>query len=115
MLLALTEPHFYLHHGGEHSEPHFISVWQYNLDEFYDDVWKEDQRFHLMNLVQLPLHLHDLLRNYAEGIKKKRLLSLNLIEEIDASEDGPAYCVHHTYKINIFKRIWRSKHTIREI
>ena len=37
MEIAISEPYFYGIHGGEESIPHFMVVYSYTLEEFYNN------------------------------------------------------------------------------
>jgi hypothetical protein len=117
MEIAIAEPHFHLIHGGIHSKDKFMVVYSYDLNEFYENDWKEEFWFYHNNLVKKlnDFHYteHDLIRNYREGIKKKKLFQLHLVEIIE-DETHNLTCILHTYRLNIFKRIWRKKHQTPE-
>jgi hypothetical protein len=111
MKLALCEPHFYKVHGGSKSNGKYLCVYEYDLAQFYNDEWKGDKAFHWENLVNELVHKrfnHDLLRNYRKGIRTKSLLNLHLVET-QTDPIGGIYCVQHTYKLNLFKRLWRKR------
>ena len=115
MEIVISEPHFHLIHGGIRSMDKYMVVYSYSLNEFYDYSWKEDFEFYHKNLVKKinDYHLteHDLIRNYREGIKKQKLFSLNLSRIVE-DERRNQLCILYTYRLNIFKRIWRKKHAM---
>ena len=111
MKLALCEPHFFRIHGESTSNGKYLCVYDYDLCQFYNDGWKDDLEFHWDNLVdvlQKKRFNHDLLRNYRKGIRTKTLLQLHLVET-QTHANGSIYCVLHTYKLNLFKRMWRKR------
>ena len=112
MEIVITEPHFHLIHGGNGSMNQFMVVYSYSLNEFYNYSWLEDFEFYYKNLVKKinDFHYteHDLIRNYKELVKKKRLFQLQLAEIIEDERHNQT-CILYTYRINIFKRIWRKK------
>lgn len=114
MEIVISEPHFHLIHGCIRSFDKFMTVYSYSLNEFYDNSWIEEYLFyhkHLVNKLNEFHHIeHDLIRNYREGIKKRKLFSLQLAKIIE--ENNIQYCVLYTYRLNIFKRIWRKHHLI---
>jgi hypothetical protein len=113
MEIAISEPHFHLIHGGIRSLNQYMVVYSYSLNEFYHNEWKEDFEFYYKNLVKkLNDHHyteHDLIRNYKELIKKQKLYKLHLVEIIEDERHNQT-CIHYTYRLNIFKRIWRKRH-----
>lgn len=117
MEIVISEPHFHLIHGGIRSYDKFMVVYSYNLDEFYHYTCKEEFEFYYKNLVKKlnDFHYteHDLIRNYREGIKKQKLFGLNLARIIE-DENHNQYCILYTYRLNIFKRIWRNKRNLGE-
>jgi hypothetical protein len=112
MEIAIVEPHFHLIYGGIRSLDRFMVVYNYSINEFYNNEWCEDMEFYHKNLVKKlnDFHLteHDLIRNYREMIKKKMLYQLHLVK-IHEDEQHNLTCVLYTYRLNIFKRIWRNK------
>jgi len=96
--LATYEPYNSVIHGGE-DKGELLVIYDYNLGEFYNNSWKSELKFYKkMNHIKT----HPLLRNYNKIFKKSNI-QLVKISELD----NIAYCVLHTYKINIFKRKWR--------
>ncbi len=118
MEIAISEPHFHLIHGGIRSLDKFMVVYNYSLHDFYSDEWKEELGFYHYNLVKklndFQYTEHDLIRNYREGIKKKKLINLQLVK-ITEDERHNQTCILYTYRLNIFKRIWRKRRQIIEI
>ena len=112
MEIAITEPHFHLIHGGNESMNQFMVVWSYSLNEFYNNEWKEDLELYHKNLVKKlnDNHYtdHDLIKHYKELIKKRRLFQLHLTRIIEDERQNQT-CILYTYRLNIFKRIWRKK------
>jgi hypothetical protein len=112
MNIAITEPYFHLIHGLNNSDNTIMVVYDYSLDDFYNYEWISDFEFYYKNLIKKLNEYHnvphDLLRNYMEGIKKKKLYSLNLVKTYEDSRNR-SVCVLYTYRINLFKRIWRKK------
>ena len=105
MELAIAEPYFYAIHGGSHSIPHYLVVYTYSLDEFYDMYWQDDLRFALRT-ARFTTQPHDLLRTYKYFIAQH--VQLHLVQ-VYRDDQGRDLCVLHTYKLNLFKRIWRKK------
>lgn len=65
MEVAIAEPHFYGIHGGTQSLPHYMVVYSYSLDEFYNHEWQDDYKVVLRNVRQIAHRLpyqHDLIR-----------------------------------------------------
>lgn len=111
MELAISEPYFYGIHGGDKSLPHFMVVYSYTLQEFYDNEWQDELNMVVRHVKRrVPgLYLdHDLLRNYKEHIRLNKIIKLNLVQIV--MENGRYLCILHTYKLNIFKRKWRNLH-----
>ncbi len=112
MEIAIAEPHFHLIHGGIRSIDKYMVVYSYNINEYYHNEWREDLEFYHKNLVKKlnDFHYteHDLIRNYRELIKKKKLFQLHLVRIYEDNRHNQT-CVLYTYRLNIFKRIWRKK------
>lgn len=112
MEIAIVEPHFHLVHGGIRSMNQYMVVYSYNLSEFYNNEWKEDMEFYHKNLIKKlnDNHYtdHDLIRHYKELIKKKKLYQLHLTKIIEDERHNQT-CILYTYRLNIFKRVWRNK------
>ena len=107
MELAIAEPYFYAIHGETSSIPHYLVVYTYSLDEFYDFYWLDDLKFALRNARRIAHDTpHDLLRTYKYFIAQH--IQLHLVQ-LYQDERGRDLCILHTYKLNLFKRIWRKK------
>ena len=104
MELAIAEPYFYAIHGGSRSIPHYLVVYTYSLNEFYDMYWQDDLKFALRTARYAPPH--DLLRTYKYFIAQH--IQLHLVQ-VYRDDQGRDLCILHTYKLNIFKRIWRKR------
>ena len=105
MELAIAEPYFYAIHGGSHSIPHYLVVYTYSLDEFYEMYWQDDLKFALRTARHIAhRHEHDLLRTYKYFIAQH--VQLHLVQ-VYRDDQGHDLCILHTYKLNLFKRIWR--------
>ena len=98
--LAITMPHCKLLHGGPTVHPGFITLYSYTLDEFYDGDWLDD-----MDYDSTPPST----KMRLEQFKKKGLWAMNLVRQY-RSADGVDLSVLYTYRLNLFKRIWRNKH-----
>jgi hypothetical protein len=89
----------------------FEMIREYSLDEFYSNQWVDvikNKRNRLVEIIYNNNYIHPLIRNYLELIKK-RLFHLQLVHKY---KDGDKeYYILHTYKLNIFKRIWRKYHS----
>ena len=108
MEIAIAEPYFYGIHGGDKSIPHYMVVYTYSLDEFYNHEWRDDYKVSLRNIRHLAhrFHPHDLIRGYKFNID--RHVCLHLVESF-IDNNNRQLCILHTYKLNLFKRIWRNK------
>jgi hypothetical protein len=107
MEIAISEPYFHGIHGGEKSIPHYIVVYSYTIDEFFNNEWQDDYKVVLRNVRQIAHRLpfqHDLIGAYKYNLNKH--VQLNLVQIYRDSENRDL-CILHTYKLNIFKRIWR--------
>jgi asparagine synthetase B (glutamine-hydrolysing) len=99
--LGTYEPYNTLIHGGNTDQ--LLIIYEYTLDEFYNNSWKSELKFYKkQNLSLTRNRQHPFLRNYHKIMKKS---SIELVEIIEV--DNVMYCVLHTYKINILKRKWR--------
>ena len=106
--LATCEPYFNIIHGGQPING-FMVIYSYSLEEFYSNEWIEDLVFYLKTLFKnITTHnlKHDIIQNYYNVLNKSK--QINLVEIINV--DGRDTCIIHTYKINLFKRIWKKKH-----
>lgn len=112
MMIAISEPHYYFLHGGDKSIPHHMVVYSYTNEEFFNEEWKDDYNLAFRESFRRITNVafeHDII--YCYNSKFTRFFSLNLVE-IYEDQVGRQLCILHTYKLNIFKRIWRKKHRI---
>jgi hypothetical protein len=102
--LATYEPYYSIIHGNEDNGK-LLVIYEYNLNEFYNNDWKGEIKFYKKKcLLKTRQTVHPLLRNYHNIMKKSN------IEIVEISEiNNVLYCILHTYKINILKRIWKKK------
>jgi len=102
MVLATCEPYFsYVH--GETDKGKYIVIYEYDLDEFYLNEWKRELSFYKKKLNdKIRNHEHPLIRNYHSIVKKSKMEIVEIVEE-----NNVCYCILHTYKINILKRLWK--------
>jgi hypothetical protein len=109
MFLAHVEPQ--LDFNGLPIKNVFEIICEYSLEEFYNNDWVDNiknKRNRLVEIIHINQYIHPLIRNYLELIKK-RLFHLQLVQKY---KDGDKeYYILHTYKLNIFKRIWRKHHS----
>ena len=111
MELAIAEPYFYLTHGGETSIPHYMVVYSYGVDEFYDNVWQDEYKVAYRHIRQNAHRLpHDLIRNYKYHLDQH--VKLQLVQIYQDTEQREL-CILHTYKLNLFKRLWRKRQALR--
>ena len=111
MEIAISEPYFYGIHGGVESINHFMVVYSYSVQEFYDSEWRDELKTvikHTRRRIQSLYLDHDLLRNYKELIRLNKIIKLNLVQIV--IENGKYLCILHTYKLNLFKRRWIKLH-----
>ena len=111
--LATCEPYFDYIHSGNISDG-FMVIYSYNLEEFYENVWKEELRIYMKTLFSLIRRhnlLHPTIQNY--NIVIRHFNKLQLVE-IVTDDTNREMCILHTYKINIFKKIWK-KHFYNRI
>ena len=108
MEIAIAEPYFCGIHGGSKSIPHYIVAYSYSLDEFYNREWQDDYKVVSRNVRQMAHRLqpHDLIRGYKFNIGKH--VQLHLVQSFIDSENRQL-CILHTYKLNLFKRIWKNR------
>jgi hypothetical protein len=112
MEIAITEPHFYGIHGGQHSIPHHMVVYSYGVDEFYDNIWQDEYKVSYRNIRRMAHRIpHDLIGTYKYHLNKH--VNLQLVKIYNDAENREL-CVLHTYKLNIFKRLWR-KHRMQRM
>jgi hypothetical protein len=82
---------------------------EYSIKDFYENRWVDEiknKRNKLLELIHINNYEHPLLRNYVELIKKK-YYNLELVSKY--KDDNKEYVVLYTYRLNLFKRIWRNK------
>ena len=82
-------------------------LYSYSNEEFYENIWKEELTLYMKRLYSLIRHrnlIHPNIRNYNIIIRHFNHLQLVEIIQDDTHRDA---CILHTYKINIFKRIWK--------
>ena len=95
--LATCVPQSYIH--GETSD-NYIVIYGYDLDEFYSNEWKAETKFYIKHVK----NINHPIRNYKKIIKniseKMQLVEIFRVNDVDV-------CILHTYKINIFKRLWK--------
>ena len=105
--LGTYEPYNSIIHGGTNTDKLLI-IYEYSLDEFYNNSWKGELKFYKKQNLSLTRNQIHPLRNYHKIMKKSN------IELVEISEvDNVMYCILHTYKINILKRKWRKyKHQL---
>ena len=104
LTLGTYEPHNSIVHGGT-DKGELLIMYDYNLDEFYNNSWKSELKFYKKRLLTLTRNRpHVLLRNYHKIIQKSQI-ELVEIQEIN----NVMYCILHTYKINIFKKKWKNR------
>ena len=112
MQVAITEPYFFAIHGGVQSIPHHMVVYSYSADEFYDNVWQDEYKVSFRNIRRIAHQLpHDLIRNYKYHLDKHVTLQLVQIYNDELNRE---LCILHTYKLNLFKRLWR-KHRMNRM
>jgi hypothetical protein len=106
--LATCEPYFNSFHGGKDMNG-FMVIYSYSTEEFYENIWKEELTLYMKRLYAYIRRLgltHPNILNY--DIVIRHLNHLQLVEIItdDTYRDS---CILHTYKINIFKKIWKKR------
>ena len=97
--LATCEPYSNIIHG-DGPVNHFIVIYSYSLEEFYNNDWVDETQFYIKKTKAL------LKKN--KCIHKIQSDKMNLVEII-RDPIGRELCILHTYKISIFKRIWKKK------
>jgi hypothetical protein len=111
--LATCEPYFDYIHSGTNTD-NFIVIYSYTVDEFYDDDWIEELHYYMKQLFLTIKHSkikHPIIQNY--NIILRHFNKMQLVEIITDSTNRET-CILHTYKINIFKKIWK-KHFYNKI
>jgi hypothetical protein len=107
MEVAITEPYFYAIHGGSESIPHHMVVYSYDVNEFYENTWQDEYKVAYRNIRRVAHQVeHDVIRNYKYHLNKH--VALQLVK-IYTDENNRELCVLHTYKLNVFKRLWRKR------
>jgi len=102
--LATYEPYNSIIHG-ERDTGELLIMYDYNLDEFYNNSWKSELKFYKKKVLTLTRNTsHSLLRNYHKIIQRSQIELVEIYESNDVM-----YCILHTYKINILKRKWKNK------
>jgi hypothetical protein len=108
LALATCEPYNTFIHSGNTYDG-FIVIYSYTVDEFYDDDWKEEiyvYMKHLFSCLRRNNITHDVITNY--NIMIRTFNKMQLVE-IFTDDTNREICILHTYKINIFKKIWKKK------
>jgi hypothetical protein len=111
--LATCEPYFDYIHSGTNTD-NFIVIYSYTVDEFYDDEWIEELDYYMKELFSTIRHSkikHPIIQNYK--VILRHFNKMQLVEIITDSTNRET-CILHTYKINIFKKIWK-KHFYNKI
>jgi hypothetical protein len=114
MEVAITEPHFHGLHGGDASTPQFMTVYTYSLEEFYNMDWQDEYKFvhHVTRKkVDRMASEHDLIRGYRQQMNLGNLVKLNLVKTYEDT-DGVMFSILFTYRINLFKRLWKKFHAL---
>ena len=103
--LATYEPYYSLVHG-QSDNGKLIVIYEYSPEEFYNNEWKDELKFYKKHILKKTVtHIHPLVRNYHKIMKNSTIELVEIKEELD----GTMYCILHTYKINIIKRLWKKK------
>lgn len=102
--LATCEPYFSMIHG-DGPIGHYIVIYSYGLDEFYSNEWVDEIKFYIKKTMSF-INKHKCINYKIDAIK------MNLVE-IYRDDIGRDLCILHTYKINIFKRIWKKRFYLR--
>jgi hypothetical protein len=102
LTLATYEPYYSVIHG-DNDKDKFMVIYDYNLNEFYNNSWKSELKFYKKQLEFTRNMIHPFLRNYHKIMKKSKIELVEIIEE-----NNVQYCILHTYKINILKRKWKN-------
>jgi hypothetical protein len=111
--LATCEPYFDYIHSGTNTDG-FMVIYSYTVDEFYDDDWIEELHYYMKQLYSTIRHSkikHPIIKNY--NIILRHFNKMQLVEIITDSTNRET-CILHTYKINIFKKLWK-KHFYNKI
>jgi hypothetical protein len=111
--LATCEPYFSQIHGGDEYNG-YIVIYSYSLEEFYMNAWISELKRYMMRLVstiKTRNYKHLVIQNYS--IVLCHINKLQLVQ-IMVDDTNREMCILHTYKINIFKKIWK-KHFYNKI
>ena len=100
--LATCEPYSQMIHGNG-PIGQYIVIYDYPLNEFYNNDWKDETKFYIKNALKHSYD-HESIRHYKHILKNCN--KMQLVEMIIDSE-GRQLCILHTYKINIIKRLWK--------
>jgi hypothetical protein len=106
LALATCEPYNTFIHSGINYDG-YIVIYSYTVDEFYEDEWKEEIYIymkHLFSCLRRNNITHDTIKNYNIMIRTFNRMQL---VEIFTDDTNREICILHTYKINIFKKIWK--------
>jgi len=102
LTLATYEPGFDIVHGDVDNDK-YIVIYDYSTTEFYQNQWKDELKFYKRNVLKkVKYHQHPLIRNYKTILRKT---NINLVEIVE--ENNICYCILHTYKINLLKKLWK--------
>jgi hypothetical protein len=109
--IATCEPFCNKIHGGNNTE-NFIVIYSYDPYDFYTNTWVCELKFYMKKLrasINSNEIVHENIRNYNKVLSKYN--NIQLVEIITDSQNREL-CILHTYKLNIFKRIWKNKHNL---
>jgi hypothetical protein len=79
------------------------------IEELYENIWIDELKIYmkrLYSLIRVNNLIHPTIRNY--NIIIRHMNKLQLVEII-TDDTNRETCILHTYKINIFKRIWKKQ------
>ena len=77
MEIAIAEPYFCGTHGGQQSIPHYMVVYSYSVDEFYDNLWVDEYKVAFRVIRRIAHRIpHDTIRNYKYHLDKHVKLEL---------------------------------------
>jgi hypothetical protein len=100
--LATYEPYHSIIHGNTDNGK-LLVIYEYNLDEFYNNSWKSELKFYKKQIRQRLRNIqHPLHHNYNKIMKNSKIELVEICQH-----NNIMYCVLHTYKINILKRKWK--------
>jgi hypothetical protein len=106
--LATCEPYFNAIHGGNDMHG-FMVIYSYLTEELYENIWIDELKIYMKRLyalIRVNNLIHPTIRNY--NIIIRHMNKLQLVEII-TDDTNRETCILHTYKINIFKRIWKKQ------